>query len=94
MAYIMEMKLHLENEVSDITTDSRKVQLNGSLFIAICGEKEQTDTNILDGCFEARSSLCCISEKELPGQKQIHIYRVKSSVLQALKEFAALLYRQ
>lgn len=78
---------NLEKEVSDITTDSRKVT-KGSLFIAICGER--TDGHkYIDGCFEA-GALCVISEKELPGQKNSYI-RVKSS-LQALKDLA-LLYR-
>ena len=78
---------NLEKEVSDITTDSRKVT-KGSLFIAICGER--TDGHkYIDGCFEA-GALCVISEKELSGQKNSYI-RVKSS-LQALKDLA-LLYR-
>lgn len=78
---------NLDKEVTDITTDSRKVVKDG-LFIAICGER--TDGHkYIDGCFEA-GALCVISEKELPEQENSYI-KVKSS-LQALKDLA-LLYR-
>lgn len=78
---------NLDKEVTDITTDSRKVVKDG-LFIAICGER--TDGHkYIDGCFEA-GALCVISEKELPEQDNSYI-KVKSS-LQALKDLA-LLYR-
>ena len=78
---------NLDKEVTDITTDSRKVVKDG-LFIAICGER--TDGHkYIDGCFEA-GVLCVISEKELPEQENSYI-KVKSS-LQALKDLA-LLYR-
>ena len=57
---------NLDKEVTDITTDSRKVVKDG-LFIAICGER--TDGHkYIDGCFEA-GALCVISEKELPEQE-------------------------
>lgn len=78
---------NLDKEVTDITTDSRKVVKDG-LFIAICGER--TDGHkYIDGCFEV-GALCVISEKELPEQENSYI-KVKSS-LQALKDLA-LLYR-
>ena len=78
---------NLDKEVTDITTDSRKVVKDG-LFIAICGER--TDGHkYIDGCFEA-GARCVISEKELPEQENSYI-KVKSS-LQALKDLA-LLYR-
>ena len=78
---------NLDKEVTDITTDSRKVVKDG-LFIAICGER--TDGHkYIDGCFEA-GALCVISEKEPPEQENSYI-KVKSS-LQALKDLA-LLYR-
>ena len=78
---------NLDKEVTDITTDSRKVQ-NGGLFVAICGER--TDGHqYIDNCFND-GALCVISEKELEGQTNSYI-KVKSS-LQALKDMA-LLYR-
>ena len=67
---------NLDKEVTDITTDSRKVVKDG-LFIAICGER--TDGHkYIDGCFEA-GALCVISEKELPEQENSYI-KVKSSL--------------
>ena len=78
---------NLDKEVTDMTTDSRKVQ-NGGLFVAICGER--TDGHqYIDNCFND-GALCVISEKELEGQTNSYI-KVKSS-LQALKDMA-LLYR-
>ena len=78
---------NLDKEVTDITTDSRKVVKDG-LFIAICGERTDGHKYIV-GFFEA-VSLCVISEKEFSEQENSYI-KVKSS-LQALKDLA-LLYR-
>ena len=54
-------------EISAITTDSRKIQKNG-MFIAICGEKSDGH-DYIGKCFDD-GALCCISERELPGEKQ------------------------
>ena len=40
---------NLDKEVTDITTDSRKVQ-NGGLFVAICGERTDGHQNFVN-CF-------------------------------------------
>lgn len=60
---------NLEKEVSDITTDSRKVT-KGSLFIAICGER--TDGHkYIDGCFEAGA--LALYQKKNFRDRRIHI---------------------
>ena len=75
-------------EISAITTDSRKIQKNG-MFIAICGEKSDGH-DYIGKCFDD-GALCCISERELPGESRPYI-QVESS-LTALKQLAAY-YRQ
>lgn len=75
-------------EISAITTDSRKIQKNG-MFIAICGEKRDGH-DYIGKCFDD-GALCCISERELPGESRPYI-QVESS-LTALKQLAAY-YRQ
>ena len=75
-------------EISAITTDSRKIQKNG-VFIAICGEKSDGH-DYIGKCFDD-GALCCISERELPGESRPYI-QVESS-LTALKQLAAY-YRQ
>lgn len=71
-------------EVSAITTDSRQIQPQG-MFIAIQGERSDGH-DFITSCYE-KGALCCISEKELPGEERPYI-QVQSS-LQALKDIAA-----
>lgn len=76
---------YLDKEVSDITTDSRKVKKDG-MFIAIKGERSDGH-DYISGCFD-NGALCCISEKVLEGEQRPYI-KVDSS-LQALKDLAEL----
>lgn len=71
-------------EVTDITTDSRKVS-EGSLFVAICGARSDGHDYIA-GIYE-QGGVCAISEKELPDNPGAYI-QVTSSV-EALGKIAA-----
>lgn len=73
----------IQRKVDNITTDSRNATA-GSLFIAIKGERSDGHQYI-ESVFE-KGALCCISEKELPGERHPYI-RVESS-LQAIKDIA------
>ena len=75
-------------EISAITTDSRKIQKNG-MFIAICGEKSDGH-DYIGKCFDD-GALCCISERELPGESRPYI-QVESS-LTALKTDSSLILK-
>ena len=76
---------YLLREVSDITTDSRKVKKDG-MFIAIKGERSDGH-DYIPGCFD-NGALCCISENVLENETRPYI-KVESS-LQALKDLAEL----
>ncbi len=71
-------------EVTDITTDSRKVT-KGSLFVAICGAHSDGH-DFIAGSYE-QGAVCAISEKELPDNTGAYI-RVNSSI-EALGKLAA-----
>lgn len=73
----------LELEVTDITTDSRKVSL-GSLFIAIKGARSDGH-DYIQACFD-NGALCCIAEQEMPSVSGSYIQ--VQSTLQALKDLA------
>lgn len=74
----------LDMEVSDITTDSRKVS-EGSMFIAIRGARNDGH-DYIQSCLD-NGALCCIAEQEMPYVSGSYI-QVDSS-LQALKDLAA-----
>jgi len=78
----------INSEIKSITTDSRKAD-NGCLFVAIKGARSDGHDYIND-CFNS-GAMCCISERELPGETRPYI-QVKSST-DALKSLAGL-YRQ
>lgn len=71
-------------EVTEITTDSRKVT-KGSLFVAICGARSDGHDYIA-GVYE-QGAVCAISQKELPDNPGAYI-QVESS-LEAVKKIAA-----
>lgn len=73
-----------KKEVSAITIDSRQIQPQG-MFVAVKGARSDGHTYI-SSCYE-KGALCCVSEKELPGEERPYI-QVESS-LQALKDIAA-----
>ena len=75
-------------EITAVTTDSRKVE-PGGMFIAIKGERSDGHDYIA-GCYQA-GALCCISERVLPDEK--HPYIQVESSLAALKALAKL-YRE
>ncbi len=78
----------LERQITAVTTDSRKIS-SGCLFVAISGARADGH-DFIDSAF-AQGALCCLSEKELPGEKRPYI-RISSS-LEALKSLAEF-YRQ
>ncbi len=73
----------LSKEVSDVTTDSRKVT-EGSLFFAIVGAHSDGHLYIPDTY--KKGALCCISQRELPGET--HPYIQVASSTEALKDLA------
>lgn len=73
----------LDQEVSSITTDSRKVEA-GSLFVPIVGERVDAHKFIPD--VMEKGCLVTLSERELPGAEYSYI-QVESS-LQAVKDIA------
>lgn len=73
----------LDQEVSSITTDSRKVE-SGSLFVPIVGERVDAHKFIPD--VMEKGCLVTLSERELPGAEYSYI-QVESS-LQAVKDIA------
>ncbi len=75
----------LDESITSVTTDSRKVE-PGCLFIAIKGARSDGH-DYIGACFR-EGALCCISEKELPGEEYPYI-QVDSS-LKALKDLARL----
>ncbi|MBO5459257.1 MAG: UDP-N-acetylmuramoyl-tripeptide--D-alanyl-D-alanine ligase [Lachnospira sp.] len=78
-------EIYKDTEVTAITTDSRQVQPQG-MFIAIKGARSDGH-DFIKSCYD-NGVLCCITEKELPGEDNPYI-QVESS-LQALKDIAAL----
>lgn len=76
-------------EVTEITTDSRKVS-KGSLFVAICGARSDGH-DYIPGAF-GQGAVCAVSEKELPDSPGAYI-QVASS-LEAVKKIAAFYRRQ
>ena len=73
----------LDQEVSSITTDSRKVE-TGGLFVPIVGERVDAHKFIPD--VMEKGCLVTLSERELPGAEYSYI-QVESS-LQAVKDIA------
>lgn len=74
----------LSREISAVTTDSRKVEADG-LFIAIKGARSDGH-DYITGTYE-KGALCCISEKELPGEA--HPYIQVASSMDAIQKLAA-----
>ena len=79
----------LDKEISSVTTDSRKIEKDG-MFIAICGARSDGH-DYIGRCFDDGAA-CCVSQRELPGEKRPYI-QVESS-LEALKQIAAFYRRQ
>ncbi|MBQ4282970.1 MAG: UDP-N-acetylmuramoyl-tripeptide--D-alanyl-D-alanine ligase [Lachnospira sp.] len=73
----------LNKEIMSITTDSRKAEKD-CLFVAIKGERSDGH-DYIQSCFE-NGALCCMSERELPGESRPYI-QVDSS-LEAIKALA------
>lgn len=80
---------HLEEEISSITTDSRKVE-PGSLFVPIVGERVDAHRFIPD--VMKKGALCTLSEQDL-GDTAFPYIRITSS-LQAVKDIAEFYLKQ